>query len=227
MKKSRYIFCVLGAVYVFVGVGILFDMFQSSNNLLFGLSLSALLISASDMINGFAMYRDARNNYEYILKLTLDFLQTKINIVPYANQIVNVRGLYDNLCSMYNPEQCAVHPFLYSKDKTNKLLHLVANILFIISIAIFVCVPMLQTTIQNSIWTKSVTLFAFAAMCLNVFVDEMASDIQEKIMRIVNDKHLIIQAAFSDFHNYYWCKYYARVDDPVIPSDSNSSPIVN
>lgn len=51
MKKSKFVFVILAAVYVLMALLYPFDVLKIGDNLLFALSVSALLISASDVIN--------------------------------------------------------------------------------------------------------------------------------------------------------------------------------
>lgn len=56
MKKSKYVFIILALVYVAMAILYPFDVLNIGENLLFALSFSALLLSASDVISKIAGY---------------------------------------------------------------------------------------------------------------------------------------------------------------------------
>ena len=78
MKKSKFVFVILATVYVLMALLYPFDVLKIGDNLLFALSVSALLISASDVINKIGTFLFTSNTYNAYLKITIDFLDQMI-----------------------------------------------------------------------------------------------------------------------------------------------------
>ena len=85
-------------------------------------------------------------------------------------------------------------------------------ILFIIGIASFIIVPFLNQNITNTKTTSLITILAFAAMSLSLFLDELIDEKQSDINNLLNDKHLAINAEYSDFRSYFESNMYYRND---------------
>lgn len=96
MKKSKFVFIILALVYVAMSILYPFDVLNIGENLLFALSVSALLISTSDVFNKIGMYLYTSNTYNADLKITIDFLDYMIKNGFTNTRNINVRNIKEN-----------------------------------------------------------------------------------------------------------------------------------
>ena len=89
--KSKFVFLILFLGYVFIAIGDLIGFVTSGQEILFGLSLSALLMSLSDCITGLKIGLFQRNEMRYIAKCSSYFLEEKLKKKAFpTNQSVNM-----------------------------------------------------------------------------------------------------------------------------------------
>jgi len=209
MKKSKNIFLIMSIIYFAVAVLGELGYLSISENILLGLSLSALLSSISDILYNIRWKLIATNELGYTLHVTLKFLlEKKAHNAPIHNPSVNIIGVRQYVEGMSKKYKNALYPAEYSKKKILEVLEVLSQICFILSIASFMLPPFLPSTFQISISTM-LTLSAFAAMCLNLYITESLEDIMNKRNDdFANKEQLIIQTAYPDFNGFlneqYW-----------------------
>lgn len=116
MKKTQYIFAIMAAAYFIVAILNLMGWMAVSENILLGLSLSALLSALSDASSNIVRIRASQNEFNYIIQIASDFLTEKItnNIL---SPVIDSRNVKLNIESMGKGYRKAVHPSEYSKRK--------------------------------------------------------------------------------------------------------------
>ena len=116
MTKSKYVFFVLGIVYLGIALGSFFSVISINNNVLLGLSVSSCLISAGELVNSVGSFFSCRNSFCYSLKYTSEYLSFRIanNIQPRTNvDVYNIKfGIDEALAN-----RKAIHPVEYDKKK--------------------------------------------------------------------------------------------------------------
>ena len=220
MRKSKYIFIILAIVYGVVAIAEVNNLLLVDNNVIFGLSTSALLISVSDCCCKLYMLINEKNNYNETLKYTIDFLENKISNGYAYNPAFNTRNLKEHLELLLNNRQ-SVHPMDFCKNRKYIVLQKMYMALFAIGIAAFIIIPFIDYDLSSSCITSFVTLLAFVAMNIGMYIDERVYDVRENNAELFNDKHLIIQNGYSDFRNYFESKLYYRNDYMAQDSSQN------
>lgn len=203
MNRSKSVFIILAIVYVLVALGLKFEVLSVNNNILLGLSISALLISISDAINKYVYYRQSVNLFQFELQKTIDFLQNKIEAGLTNSPVVNIRNFTSNLSILKKNNYNPYHPNDYDKNKINKSFHIIAFIIFVLGIAAFISIPFIKENIANTSINMLITILAFASMNLTLYFDEIIQEEQDKRINLTCDKHLLIQCVYSDFLNYF------------------------
>lgn len=212
MKKSKYIFIILFIIYLLIGILSPLDVLNIGDNLLFALSAAALFVSASDVISKVHIYRNTSNSYYAALKITIDFLDNKIKCNQTSNLVINVRNVKGNLEILQKKNYKFCHPDDYMKKKSNSALNTFSLLLFIAGISSFIFIPFIKKDISNSAITSVITILAFAAMSLSLFLDEIIIEKQTDYNNLINEKHLLIQGSFWDFQNYFQTNMFYRKD---------------
>lgn len=212
MKRTKCIFIILFIVYALVAIGSLANILRINNNVLLGLSFSALLISISDVLNKVVFYRQTVNFYQLELLTTLEFLKQKIDANLTYSPVVNIRNFTEGLKALEKKNHRPSYPDEYINNKCNIALEKVSFACFVLGIAAFIVVPFIQENIAGSAVNMFFTIIAFAFMNLSVFFDEMIQEEQEKRTNLINDKHLIIQCVYPDFLNYFHSEIIYRKD---------------
>lgn len=206
MKKSQFIFAIMSTTYFVVAILNLRGYIVVSENILFGLSMSALLSSLSDVLSHIVNIRTSQNEFGYIVLSTSDFLEEKISH-NICNSLIDTRNVKLNVESMSKGYKKAVHPIEYHKGKSNALIHFFSQICFVLSIAVFILSPFPLLLFQQS-YSVFLTLIAFALMCLNLYFEDIISGINQKKEYFFNDKQIIIQMAYSDFMYFLSSRLY-------------------
>lgn len=209
MRKSQLVFAIMAAVYTIIAILHSIERIEVSESILLGLSMSALLSALSDALSNTVGIRANRNELGYIAQTTSDFLAEKIshNISNTNYPSIDIRNVKLNVENMSNGYQTAVHPNEYCKEKTNTLINLGSQICFTFSIAAFILAPFLLISFPQS-YSVLLTLCAFAAMCLNLCLEEMISDIVQKKNHFFCDTQLIIQMVYPDFMDFLNSRLY-------------------
>lgn len=135
----------------------------------------------------------------YIVQISSEFIEEKLKQNPgIYNQYVNIRNVLLGLQASHQHYAKCVHPNEYLKNPLNRFIYALSYIAFICSIAIFIIVPFILLTTDNAI-TILATIFAFSAMCFNLYMGEIVAGIQEKETNFWNFTQLLIQFVYSDF----------------------------
>lgn len=212
MKKSKYIFIILAIVYAIMGLMYPFDILTIGDNLLFALSASALLISTSDVFSKVSSYLCIENAYYAELKTTTEFLDLKIQQGLTNTRTMNVRNVNENIKELIKGNYKFCHPNNYNKRLLIKILNNISLILFVLGITAFIIVPFLRFNIEDINATPIITIFAFTAMALSLFMDEIIIDKQNDMNILLNEKQILIQAEYPDFQMYFQTHMFYRND---------------
>ena len=241
MTKSKYVFFVLGIVYLGIALGSFFSVISINNNVLLGLSVSSCLISAGELVNSVGSFFSCRNSFCYSLKYTSEYLSFRIanNIQPRTNvDVYNIKfGIDEALAN-----RKAIHPVEYDKKKVFPVLRLISRVLFIIGIACFILVPFINHEFNTQTASRVITIVAFAFMCLDIGVNDLVQETVSEKIRFEYDKVVIIDDAFTGFTNDYYyhlqhytaysetqkkveeekiCPSYERVDTNITPTEND------
>ena len=203
MKKSKYIFIIMSLVYIVMAVLYLCWFITMGDNLLFALSTAALLLSVSDAFGKMVTFLCVNNTYNADLKLTIDFLDSKISSGQVITRIINVRNTRENFKFLIKKKYTFCHPQDYSQKTIIKVLQFISIFLFIMGIATFIIVPFVNYTITNGVLTSIVTIFAFSAMTLCLYLDDLINEKQEKITVFLNEKIPPLSMDYNDFYIYF------------------------
>lgn len=140
MRKSQYVFIIMAVAYIVIAILNLREWVTVSENILFGLSMSALFSSLSDIFSNIVGKRIYQNEFDYIIKITSDFLAEKISNNP-LNSLIDIRNVKQNVENISKGYKKAVHPNEYCKRKVNVLINISSQICFILSITVFILAP--------------------------------------------------------------------------------------
>lgn len=212
MKKSKFIFIILAVVYALMAFLYPFNVLKVGENLLFALSVSALLISSSDVLNKAGMYLFISNTYNADLKITIDFLDYMIQNGFTNTRNINVRNIRENYNELLKKNYTFCHPSDYAKKRKLVIINVVSMILFILGITAFIIIPFIATSITGTKITSIITILAFASMALGLFFDELIDEKQAEINAVLFEKHLVINAEYPNFRNYFESNMYYRND---------------
>lgn len=222
MKKSSYIFVIMAIVYFLISIGYFCGLITIHNNIVFGLSITALLISISDFFSKVVVNRVVENEYQKMIDYTLVFLDEKIKQKQIDNPIINIRNLRGNIEVRKKKKYTSVHPLEYANNRLNKVLNTISIVLFIIGISAFIITPFIAEHDYMATITPPITALAFAAMCVGIFLDDLIQRKQEEQNSLVSDKHTIVQAAFPDFLSYYNMQMYYHNDIKAVQQEWES-----
>ena len=203
MKKSKFVFIIMAVIYfaaaVLDGIGLL----TVTDSILLGLSLSALLSAISDILYNIGWLKTVTNEFNYLIRVAVEFLSEKqLHNISVANSNVNIKGVRQYIQGMSKNYKNAIRPVEYDKKKLITVLKIGSQVAFILSIAVFVIFPLLSASFQGSVSTF-LTLGAFSAMCLNLYISEAITDVLSKRNDdFMNKEQLIIQTAYPDFVSF-------------------------
>lgn len=216
MKKSKFVFIIMAVIYfsaaVLDGIGLL----TITDSILLGLSLSALLSAISDILYNIGWLKTVTNEFNFIIRVAVEFLSEKqARNIPSANPNVNIKLVKQYIQGMSKNYKDAVRPVEYDKKKFITAFKIGSQAAFVVSIAVFVIFPLLSASFQVSISTV-LTLGAFSAMCLNLYIEEAIADVLSKRNDdFMNKEHLIIQTAYPDFVSFFNDRLW--IDDEQTP----------
>lgn len=206
MRKSQYVFLIMAVAYIVIAILNLKEWVTVSENILFGLSMSALFSVLSDIFSNIVSKCIYQNEFNYIIKVTSGFLAEKTSNNP-LNSLIDFRNVKLNIENMSKGYNKAVHPNEYCKRKINVLINISSQICFVLSIAVFILAPFPLSLFQNA-YSVLLTLIAFAAMCFNLYIGEIIADIIQKKTHFFNDTQLIIQITYTDFMDFLNSRLY-------------------
>ena len=213
VKKSSFVFIIMAVVYLAIAISGGVGWLTIPDNILLGLSLSALFSAISDILYNIGWKSTVRNNLDYTIRVAVEFLTEKqANNTLIANPNINIVGVRQAIKEMSNNYQNARHPVDYDKKRFITIMKVGSQISFIISITIFICSPFLSLPF-NSSFSSIITLVAFSAMCFNLYLVETISEIINKRNDFLNKEQLIIQIAYPDFFNYFNVRLQAYVEN--------------
>lgn len=212
MKKSHFVFLIMACVYLAVAVLSFAEIIIVSNNILLGLSMAALLMSLSDIFEGWYFYRVGKNELRFICLFTTNFLKEMISSrANVNNNLVSVRNVKKNVEQFVSHYVLGIHPSEYLKNKMNHFLQKTSVLFFVLSITVFLSTPFLPPILAER-GSMSLTLLAFSMMCLTLFVSECVSEIGEKRNHFFNNTQIIIEAIYPGFSEYLNRSLYYRED---------------
>ena len=203
MKKSKYVYLILFVVYMVIALASSCSILSINENVLLGLSIASLFMSLSDMFSNIIQIMLEKNEYNYSLFITSEFLQQKIQagfITANCIDVCNIKYNIDALMSTKNP----TYPNTYNKKRGFLFLHIFSVIFLVLAISCFIGFPFL--TISNNNLAKYVTIVAFAFVCLNLYLNEVEYEIKVNEHSLKNDKQSLIRVLFPDFDSYYFGK---------------------
>lgn len=205
MKKSSFVFITMSVIYLAVAIFDGIGWMTVTNNVLLGLSLSALLSALSDILYNIGYIRTAENEFNYIIRTTVEFLsKMQAANIPSANPNINVKGVLQYVKGMSRNYEAAIPPMKYDKKRFITAMRVGSQILFVFSLAVFILLPFLSLPFENPVST-SLTLGAFSAMCLNLYLAEVMSNIfNRRNDDFMNKEQLIIQTMYPDFNLFLW-----------------------
>lgn len=166
MKKSQYVFVIMAVAYIVIAILNLGEWITVSENILFGLSMSALFSALSEILFNIISKRVYQNEFDYIIKVTSDFMAEKISN-NIDSSLIDSRNVKLNVENMSKGYEKAVHPNKYCKRKINALINISSQICFVLSISVFILSPFPLFLFQQS-YSVLLTLFAFSSMCFNL-----------------------------------------------------------
>ena len=201
MTKSRHVFLIFSFIYIGIAIGGMFSLLTISDNVLLGLSISSLFISLADAINNYDSVKKWKNDYNFSLLLSSEYLQRKIDN-GYSSignfDIYNIKYNIEVLMTKSNP----IHPVEYAKKTRFKVLDIISTIFFTIGIASFIVVPFFKSEIGYNI-SRYITVLAFSFVCGNLFLCDIEKDIMQKNYSFMNDKQSLISAVFPEYMNEF------------------------
>lgn len=190
-------------VYALVAIANLAGRINIQNNIVVALSSAALLLSFSDAFFKLAMILETNNIMQCELLVSITFLEEKSK-----NGVTTPMFIVDNaignfkIVKGYNPHYKFVNPAVFESTRWYKIMNTIATVLFVSGVATFIFIPFFYGNTLKEIEITSMSVFAFSAMMLCMFLDDVINDLQQTINRIQNDKQTIIQAAFPEFYSY-------------------------
>lgn len=230
MKKSSYVFLIMSLVYLFVLVGYVFRFINIHNNTILGLSVTALFISISEVLNKITILRSIDNQYQLSIQYTVEFLDKKINDGFVYHPIVNIRNVKASIESIRNKHKTPINSNDYAHNLGNKVLYAFSQGCFVIGISSFIVTPFILEEVAAGINTAIITIAAFAAMCFGLFIDELIQSKQIDLNSLLSDKHLIIQNVYQDFPLCFTTQMYYQNDikantEIAINQNENDNPM--
>lgn len=217
MKKSHFVFLIMSCVYLAVAVLSFTEIIVVSDNILLGLSMAALLMSLSEIFEGWLFYRVGKNELRFICLFTANVLKEMISSGSNVNNnLVSVGNMKKNVEQFVSHYELGVHPSEYLKNKKNHFLQNTSVLCFVLSITVFLSTPFLPP-ISAKRGSMFLTLLAFSVMCLNLFVSECVSEIGEKRNSFFNNTQIIIETIYPGFSGYLNRSLYYH-EDCVAPN---------
>ena len=204
MSKSKLIFIVLFISYIVIAILNAFEILSVGSIVLFGLSLSALLTSLSDAVNGLISVLWQKNQMNYIAKCTIAFIEQKLNSeAPKSINIADIANIRKNLENQ-NPHYLkSVHTSVFFDRKRIKSLQIITCLLDICSVLSFIVTPFIKVQQANlADISVFITLCAFGFMCLNIYISEIQNDNSKKQSDFYNSEHLFINSTYPDFATF-------------------------
>lgn len=142
MKKSHFVFLIMACVYFAISLLSFTEIIVVLDNILLGLSMTALFMSLSEIFEGWLFFRVGRNELRFICLFTSNFLKGIISSgANVNNNLVSVGNVKKNVEQFVSHYELGVHPSEYCKNKRNHFLHNISVLCFVLSIAVFLSTP--------------------------------------------------------------------------------------
>lgn len=148
MKKSKYVFLIFAVLYVLICFLDILNIVTVDENILLGLTFSAFFMSLSDVCNHIATYRIIRNELGYICYVTGNVLHEYISSGITQTSLVDVINLKKNVENLVPNNKERIHPRQFYMNRINKILGILGNGCFVLSIAFFVLTPYLAVNVD-------------------------------------------------------------------------------
>lgn len=198
MRKSKYVFLILSLLYVLIYILNILHIVTINESIMLGLTSSAFFMSLSDVCNNILICRITRNELGYICYFASNALQEYISSGITETPLVNVINLKKNIELLVPNYKEMIHPNKFYMNRINKMLSILGNIYFVLSIAFFILTPYLAVVVNQQI-SICLTLLAFSTMCLNIFIEEKIGDYLEWKNNFMNNTQIIIESFASGF----------------------------
>lgn len=203
MKKTRGIFLILVIVYMMIGSMGCLDIISVGNNLLFGLAVSTLLMSVSDIMDDVVLRRKGVNEYGFLLKCTANYLEQELGedserfiknpaLCTVKQELINTKVDYE----------AAVHPLQFDRRQVFLVTGKLSAVLFALSVAAFILVPFVNQEWFSARASVLMTVWAFAALCMDLYVQELISDTDDERQAFWSQTQLMLQTACPEFPAY-------------------------
>lgn len=226
MNKSKYVFLILFIAYLGIGIGSRFGIIILSNNVLLGLSLSALFMAIGDAVDNIVKMCMWENDYRYTLYLTSKFLEQKIMAGLINNPSIDVNNLKENIDSLRRITKEPMHPTNYGKLFVFRCLEKISISCFVIGVSCFIVMPFLRWKVENDGISAMITIFAFSVMCINLFLNDVTNETLKDNAYFINDKQSVIQSVYIDYMAYYNEKMFHRYNS-IMLKESKTDDIEN
>lgn len=203
MKKTRGIFLILVIVYMLIGTMGAAGIISVGSNLLFGLAVSSLLMSVSDIMDDAVLMKKGVNEYRFLLKCTTAFLDQELGedtdrfmknptLCTVKQELVNTKVNFEK----------AEHPVQFERRQLFAVTERLAAVLFALSIAAFILVPFVNQEWFSARASILMTVWAFAALCMDLYVQELISDTEDARHIFWNQTQLMLQSTYPEFPGY-------------------------
>lgn len=203
MKKTRGIFLILVIVYMLIGTMGCLEIISVGSNLLFGLAVSSLLMSVSDIMDDMVLMKKGVNEYGFLLKCTASYLEQELGadserfmknptLCTVKQELVNTKVDFEK----------TVHPLQFDKRQVFTVTERLSAVLFALSVAAFILVPFVNPEWFSARASILMTVWAFTALCLDLFVQELISDTDDARHAFWSQTQLMLQTTYPDFPAY-------------------------
>lgn len=222
MKRSNFFFIIMSVAYLGIAIGVISGLLSVTETILIGLSITSFSISVGDIFANFNNLRLWKNDYFFCLKIASNYLGDRIqegNLRITNVDVFNVKCNLDQKIGKRKP----VLPKQLQDGKKTKVLIRLSYIFFISGIVCFLITPYIPSFDSAVSVSKSLTIFAFAAMCFNIFLTEMVDFYCENKTIFENETQVVIESVFPGYMNHFYMKRYHN--ETSIIADGSSEDI--
>lgn len=203
MKKTRGIFLILVIVYMLIGLMGCLDVISVGSNLLFGLAVSTFLMSVSDIMDDIVLMKKGVNEYGFLLKCTASYLEQEQGedterfmknptLCTVRQELINAKVDFER----------TVHPLQFDRRHMFLVTEKLSALLFALSIATFILVPFVNPEWFSARASILMTVWAFTALCMDLYVQELISDTDDARHAFWGQTQLMLQSAYPEFPAY-------------------------
>lgn len=203
VKKTRGIFLILVIVYMLIGTMGCLEVISVGSNLLFGLAVSTLLMSVSDICDDVVLMKKGVNEYGFLLKCTTSYLEQEMGadserfmknptLCTVKQELINTKVDFEK----------TVHPLQFDRRQIFMVTEKLSAVLFALSVAAFILVPFVNQEWFSSRASILMTVWAFTALCLDLYVQELISDTDDARHAFWSQTQLMLQTTYPEFPAY-------------------------